>query len=160
MKKGFLMMVLISAIAGPLFDGGHSMAGPSGHRELVGTVKSIYGNVVFIHTEEGTTRTYTLSEGKREGVPSLKLGDKLLLEMDEGNQIIDLHRPHRHSAVTGTIETLRPSDKMMTFRLGEGKAERFELKDPVIPKLAAVKEGTEITLEVDEQNRVMDIHLN
>lgn len=156
MKRSSIMILALTITMS--FYIGDAMAGLSGHRKLIGTVKNIQGNLISITTEEGTTRTFTLSEVKREGLESLQAGDKLILEMDEGNQIVDLHQPHRHTSISGTVETFRASEKTMTLRLPDGKTRRFELKDPAVPKIASVKEGTHIILEIDEQDRVMDVH--
>ncbi|MDC4203195.1 MAG: hypothetical protein MPW14_15920 [Candidatus Manganitrophus sp.] len=46
----------------------------------------------------------------------------------------------------------------MTIKTTEGQSKSFQLKNPAISKLTGVMPGTEVVLEIDEQNRVMDAH--
>lgn len=161
MKRG-LLIILLTVIVTPVFYSSDIMAGPSGHRELSATVKKIDGNLVSVRTEEGTTRYFTVTEAEKNGLQPLYPGNTVVIELDEGNQIIDIHGPNhgadRHTSLTGTVENLRPSDKVMTFRTEDGENKIFELKDSVILKLDTFSEGVQLTLEIDEQNRVIDAH--
>lgn len=169
MKREWLGKFLFFAMMIQLFYAGQLLAADEpakGHRELTGTIQKIDGSMISVKTSEGTTRNFTLREGNREGLGALKQGDKVVLEMDEGNQIVDIHPEgmlsskgeHGHRSVTGTVEKFSQSDKTMKLKTKDGKTESFGVKDSALAKLGNLKEGTQITLEVDEQNRVMDAH--
>jgi hypothetical protein len=129
-----------------------------GQREVLATVKKINGVLVSVKTEVGTTRYFTVKKAEQKGIQTINPGDSMLLVIDAGNQIVDIEGPQRHRSVTANVEHYRRSDKMMTVRMEDGSSERYELKEPAVPKLAAVKEGRRITFEIDEQNRVIDLH--
>jgi cold shock CspA family protein len=165
--KGFLVLAMMMA---QVFYAGHVMAADEpakGHREVIGTVQKVEGDLISVKTGEGTTRNFTVKEGQREGFKSMKPGDQVVLEMDEGNQIVDIHPKgmlsskgtHGHRSITGTVENFSRSDKTMKVKTKEGKTESFGIKDSALAKLGSIKEGSQITVEVDEQNRVMDAHL-
>lgn len=169
MKKGLLKGFLILAMVAQLFYAGQAMADDepsSGHREVSGTIEKVESDLISVKTEEGTTRTFTIREGKREEVRSLKPGDKVLLEMDEGNQIVDIHREgaiitegdHRHRSIAGTLKMFSRTDKKIIIESNDGGTESFLVKDSAASKLGSIREGTQVTLEIDEQNRVMDVH--
>jgi len=165
MKKG----ILILAMMAQLFYAGQVMADDepaSGHREVSGTIEKVENDLISVKTNEGTTRSFTVKEGKREEIRSFKPGDKVVLEMDEGNQIVDIHREgaiivegdHGHRSVAGTLKMFSRTDKKIIIESNDGGTESFLVKDSAASKLGSIREGTQITLEVDEQNRVMDVH--
>lgn len=169
MKKGLIRGFLVLTMIAQLFYAGQVMADDepsSGHREVSGTVEKVESGLISVKTEEGTTRTFTVSEGKRENVRSLKAGDKVVLEMDEGNQIVDIHREgsiitkgdHRHRSIAGTLKMFSRTDKKIIIESNDGETESFLVKDSAASKLGSIKEGAQVTLEIDEQNRVMDVH--
>lgn len=165
MKKGFL----VSAMIAQLFYAGHLMAADepaAGHREVSGTIEKVESDLISVKTTEGTTRSFTVKEGKREAVRSFKPGDKVVLEMDEGNQIVDIHREgsiiskgdHGHRSIAGKLKMFSQADKKIVIESNDGGTESFLVKDSAASKLGSIREGTQVTLEVDEQNRVMDVH--
>lgn len=165
MKKEMLMLAMVAQF----FYAGHVIAAdePSeGHREVSGTIEKVESDLISVKTEEGTTRTFTVTEGKRENARSFKPGDKVVLEMDEGNQIVDIHREgaiitegdHRHRSISGTLKMFSRTDKKIIIEANDGGTESFLVKDSAASKLGSIREGTQVTLEIDEQNRVMDVH--
>lgn len=165
MKKALLVLAMIAQV----FYAGQVMADDdpaSGHREVSGTIEKVESDLISVKTTEGTTRSFTVNEGKREEIRSFKPGDKVVLEMDEGNQIVDIHREgaiitegdHRHRSIAGTLKMFSRTDKKIIIESNDGGTESFLVKDSAASKLGSIREGTRITLEVDEQNRVMDVH--
>ncbi len=165
MKKALLVLAMIAQV----FYAGQAMADDdpsSGHREVSGTIEKVESDLISVKTTEGTTRSFTVNEGKREEIRSFKPGDKVVLEMDEGNQIVDIHREgaiitegdHRHRSIAGTLKMFSRTDKKIIIESNDGGTESFLVKDSAASKLGSIREGTRVTLEVDEQNRVMDVH--
>lgn len=180
-----LSLTVRTTDAGDLLDGGPKIDTPASqsdelHRKITGEVDRIEGDMVFLKTEEGTTRTFGVKDAKKEGLKGLKPGDRITIELDEGNEIADMHREaqmaegsqngadssdgkggasqDKHRSITGTIESFDAIQKKVTLKTEEGQSKSFELKNPAISKLTGVAPGTEVTLEIDEQNRVMDAH--
>lgn len=179
-----LSLTVRTTYAGDLLDGGpkidtHASQSDELHRKVTGEIDRIEGDMVFLKTEEGTVRTFGVKEAKKEGLKGLKPGDRITIELDEGNEIADIHKEaqmaeggqngadsegkgglfqDKHRSITGTIESFDAIEKKVTLKTEEGQSKSFELKNPVISKLAGVTPGTEVTLEIDEQNRVMDVH--
>ena len=182
---GFALFILSASTAfgGDLLDGGPKLPPQESgaHRKVTGTVDRVESDMVFLKTSEGTTRNFGVKEGAREGVKSLKPGDQITLELDEGNSIIDIHKDGMiakgndqtapgdkgglnsesgkgHKSVVGTIETYDQTQKIVILKTDQGKFETFQVKDAAATKLSGIKKGDKVTLEIDEQNRVMDAH--
>ncbi len=150
------------------------------HREVTGEVDRIEDGMVFLKTEEGTIRNFGVKDAKKEGLKSLKTGDRVTLELDEGNEIADIHKENsmakgdekdttrpegkgglsqdQHRSITGRVESFNPIDRSVTLKTEDGQSHTFEVKNPAISKLNGVEKGAKVTLEIDEQNRAMDAH--
>ncbi len=148
------------------------------HRRVTGEVDRLEGGMVFLKTEEGTVRKFGVKDAKKEGLKGLKPGDQVTIELDEGNEIADIHKeaqvaegsqngaddgkggfsPEKHRSITGTLESFNAMERKVTIKTQDGQSESFELKNPAISKLTGVMPGADIVLEIDEQNRVMDAH--
>lgn len=178
-----LMALLLSfstAFAGDLLDGGPKLQEDAGiHRSVTGTVERIESDMVFLKTEEGTTRNFGVKESQKEGLDGIQKGDKITVELDEGNAIIDIHKEgmvaqggqevtgqedkggpgnQGHKQIKGTVEIFDHVKRSITLQTDGGKSETFEVKDAAALKLNNVKKGDKVSLELDEQNRVMDAH--
>src|SRR5579863_659332 len=90
----------------------------------------------------------------------LKPGDKVTLELDEGNQVIDIEKgavseqERTHAAVTGEVLSYDRVKKEVTLKVKTGEPQSFMLKDAAATKMNAIKPGTRIVLEVDEENKM------
>jgi hypothetical protein len=150
------------------------------HRRVTGVVDRLEDGMISLKTEEGTVRKFGITDAKKEGLKGLKPGDRITIELDEGNEIADIHKEakiaeggqndandtegkgglsqDKHRSITGTLESFNAMERKVTVKTEDGKSQSFELKNPAISKLTGVAPGTEVTLEIDEQNRVMDAH--
>lgn len=177
-----LSLTVRTSYAGDLLDGGPKLDTPpeqQQHRNITGEVDRIDGDMIFLKTEEGTIRNFGIKDAEKEGLKGLKPGDRVTLELDEGNAIADIHKEEmvatgdqnemtatdkgglsheQHRSVVGTVEAFDPIKKNITLKTEGGKSESFEIKVSAIPKLNGIVNGTKVTLEVDEQNLVMDAH--
>lgn len=141
------------------------ISAPAPHQRIEGTVEKVEGEMVFLKLETGVTRQFGVEEAKKEGLNLLEKGDQVVLEVNEANLIVDIHeegraiqKEQRHRSVSGTVEQFDPLQNKLTVKTDEGKTETFELKMPVVAKLSGIDQGAKITMEIDEQNRVMDVH--
>ncbi len=155
-------LLLIITIMVSLINTGHLLAanpGESKYKTISGTVKKAGDSLIAIKTKVGTTRYITRKHVEKRGMSALASGDRVLLVLDAGNLIVDIHS-RGLSSVRGTIETLRASEKSATVRLQNGRVRDYELKDKVLPKLNHIRKGTLITFEIDKQDRIMDVRVN
>ena len=170
----------LAAYADEPIKGAPPIDGEQAHRKVTGEVDRLQDGMIFLKTDEGTIRSFGVTDAKKEGVKSLKPGDRVTVELDEGNLIADLHKEEplakgnqngaispegkggasqgQHHSITGTVEHFDPIERKVTVKTEDGQSQSFEVKMPVISKLNGVKNGTQVTLEIDEQNRVMDAH--
>lgn len=105
MKKGLLALILVSTMTA-LLGGWNLTAGAPGHREMAATVESLYCAVASFTTEEGNKQSVALGQIKREEVPYLEEGDRVFLELNEGNQVVEIHAPDRHGALLHRVGTV------------------------------------------------------
>jgi|GEM_PF-3119383 len=143
------------------------------HRIVTAEVQRVDRGIVFVKTQEGTLRNFSAEEAKKEGLPSLQKGDLLLLEIDEGNLIIDMQKQEAAAKtvrstesgtighpqmIKGALDSFDPLDRKVSIRLDSGETKAFEVKVPVLTKLNGVAQGSQIALIVDEQGLVKDAH--
>lgn len=171
-----------TAHAGDLLNGGPKLNPTTDqnlHRSVTGQVDRIEDGMIFLKTEEGTTRNFGVKDAKKEGLKELKPGDRVTLELDEGNEIADIHKEeavarggqngtssegrgglsqNQHRSIVGTVEAFDPIQRKIILKTEDGQSQSFDLKNPAISKLNGIEKGTKITLEIDEENRVMDAH--
>ena len=127
-------------------------ADPAAHRTLNVTVTDIKGGMLFYKTEEGTTRNTSLKiVEKYEKIENVKVGDQLIMEFDEGNQVIRINRPDRLT-VSGQLMKYDSQERKVTLKLKDGKSETYTVIPPVASKLAAVPEGANLVLDIDAKN--------
>jgi hypothetical protein len=140
-----------------------------GHRTVTGTISKLTSEMIVLKTNEGTTRSFTVKEMKREGIGGLSVGDQVTLSLDEGNQIVDIDKKSsggpsvgesEHRSVTGNVMTFDRVKKEVTLKEKGGKSQTYSLKDPAATKMANIKTGTQITMYIDEENgSIMDFDL-
>jgi hypothetical protein len=127
-------------------------ANQKAHRTLKVTVTEIRGEMLTYRTEEGTTRNIALKVVEQfEKIENVKKGDQLVMEFDEGNQVIRINRPER-STVSGEIVKFDAVEKKVTLKLKDGTTQTFTVIPPVAGKLSVIPEGTPVSLDIDAKN--------
>ena len=100
-----------------------------------------------------------------ELMAGISKGDRVRLELEEGNQIIDIDKvnekgellhPEAHRLVTGTVEAFDRDGKTVTLKTESGESETYKIKDPAARKMKVVKSGDTIELVVDEENNFVN----
>ena len=136
-----------------------------GHREVTGTVQTINENSVTLKTDEGALRNFSILESRREGLRDLKVGDRILLKVDDENQIIAINRSGKgeagesmkaHQTVTGGVERFDSANKTVVLKLKDGSTQSFKMKDAAAAKMGNIAPGTPVKMEIDEESRIMD----
>jgi len=134
------------------------------HEYLTGNVDKITDGAVFLKTDEGALREFSLKEVKREKIKGLAVGDRLQLEINEGDQIIDigrvspggLERNEKVRVVKGTVHRYDPVERVVTLRLGDGTSKTYHMKDAAATRMNDVKTGSRVTLELDLKNNMVE----
>jgi len=135
------------------------------HKFISGTVEKIESGLVTIESEKGITRTFSLKSAKKEDIASLKKGDQLYLEIEEGNTIVDVHRlkadgtlehPDKHQTVIGTLAKFDRAEKKLTLKLRNGNERIFTMKDAAATKMMGLAPGIAISVELDENNHLVN----
>lgn len=100
--KGLFGIYLFLAItaAALSFD---AMARSSEPKELAVTVTGIYCSVALVTTEEGTTRSVMVDEVKREAVPWIEKGDRIMIEVDKADQVVEIRPMHEHRGIRSVV---------------------------------------------------------
>jgi hypothetical protein len=163
--KGFLILATISQVvyAGDLL----AVDGPGAPPEKVtGTVDRIEDDSIQIRTDGGPMQSYSFSERRREEVRAFNEGDRVVVETDWMNRLVDIYpatvlfssQAPGHRIITGKVVTFSRSGEKLTMETRSGETETFEVKDPALRKMGFVKKGSHVTVELDDQNRVTDVH--
>jgi hypothetical protein len=130
-----------------------------GNRTLNVTVADIKGDMLFYRTDEGTVRNVALKlVEKYEKVGRVKVGDPLVMEFDEGNQLIKVSRPGESSdnfTVSGQVLGVDSAANKVTLKLEDGTTKVYSMIPPAGLKMAAVPKGTTVVLNIDAKNNLV-----
>lgn len=144
-------VVLLSALCA-MFAASPGYPAGQGHRTLDVTVTDIKGEMLFYKTSEGSTRNISVKIVEEyERVEDVKVGDKLVMEFDEGNQVIRVNRPNRFT-VPGQLVQYDEMKRTVTLKLKDGRSQTYAVIPPVAIKMATVPAGTKILLDIDLKN--------
>lgn len=154
----FFTGVVFLLLSSPAF--GHHAGESAGiHKELSSVVTRIEGGIIFVKTPNAM-RTISPNKGDRMGLHDVQIGDQVLLVIDTGNVLIDVHKVgnpiHGHQVVSGTLHYADPFWKEVQVSTPEG-IERFDVDSLAGSKLSVFEEGNPVTLELDEDNFMIDI---
>jgi hypothetical protein len=138
-----------------------SEAAPRTHQHLLTTVEKIQSGLVWFKLAAGLEhRAVSLHKAERMGLYEPKVGDEVYLVIDEGNDLIDLHKkgaqPAGHRLIAGKLTYADPFWEVIEITNAEGK-QTFAMDDAAGSKLSMLKEGNLVRAELNEDNMVVDI---
>jgi hypothetical protein len=128
------------------------------HKTIGGVVTKAAGGLA-IKTSEGTTYQVNANQAKRHGHEPFNEGDRVTLLLNENNTVIDVHpegQRMEHQYVTGKLIHLGKMQQEIKLATAEGE-KVFPLAN-LEPKTKGIKEGTPVTVEVNEAGTVIDVH--
>lgn len=128
------------------------------HKTISGVVTKAAGGLA-IKTPQGTTYQLNENQSKRHGHEPFKEGDQVTFVLDENNTVIDVHpegQKGEHQYVTGKLIHLGKMQKEIKLATPEGE-KVFPLAN-LEAKTKGIKEGTAVTVEVNEAGTVIDVH--
>ena len=132
------------------------------HMEVKGIVTKVYPSMFFVRPQYGLRpRTISVIKADRMGLYDAKVGDEVMLVVDEGNVLVDAHRAGMpaagHRIIAGTLSYADKFWEEIKLSTPEG-SESFTVDPLAGSKLSVFGEGMPVTLELDEANVVIDIH--
>ncbi len=138
-----------------------SDAAPRTHQHLLTTVEKVGSGLVWFKPIAGLEyRTVSLHKAERMGLYEPKVGDEVYLVIDEGNELIDLHRkgqqPAGHRLIIGKLTYADPFWEFIEITDADGK-QTFAMDEGTGSKLSMRKKGELVRVELNEDNEVVDI---
>jgi hypothetical protein len=149
-------------LAAPALSHESDLAGPRTHKEIPATVEKIVSGLMYFKPTTGLRhRAISVNKAERMGLHEAKPGDEVILIVDEGNVLIDLHKkgtePAGHRLVVGTLNYADPFWEVIELSTPQGK-QNFAVDVMAGSKLSILPEGKLVRAELDEDNMVVDIH--
>jgi hypothetical protein len=132
------------------------------HYGFSGVIAKIESGMLFIRTDASLqSRTISPVKADRVGLHDAKVGDAVNLLVDSGNVLIDVSRTDRffpdHRFVVGTVHYADPFWREIQLSTPDGPT-TFEVDALAGNKLSVLPEGAPVTLELDTDNVMIDIH--
>jgi hypothetical protein len=133
-----------------------------GHHGLSGVISKIESGVLFVKTPNNLQpRTISPNKADRVGLHEARAGDPVLMLVDSGNILLDVTRAGRgfadHRMIVGTLHYADPYWNEIQISTPEG-FERFDVDALAGSKLSIFQEGVPVTVELDADNVMIDIH--
>lgn len=149
---GILLSVLTAVPAWSAEEGAKGTS--ETHLKTSGVVTKVQPSHVTIKTPWGQ-----MTIASTTGPQNLKVGEEVELHVNENNAVVDVHRKGEavhHHYLTGKLVYASPDKKAIKLWTPDGE-KTFEVKTGK-SKLSAVKEGTQVTVELNEDGKVIDVH--
>lgn len=132
------------------------------HYGFSGVIAKIESGMLFIRTDASLqARTVSPNKADRVGLHDAKVGETVNLLVDSGNVLIDVSRADRffpdHRFVVGTVRYADPFWQEIQLSTPDGTA-TFEVDALAGTKLSTLPDGAPVTLELDADNVMIDIH--
>lgn len=159
-----VMFTLSIAYAGDSPGGGaqHSSSTiDQGNRNVIGTISKRTETMLTVDTAEGTARSFSIKSASIDGITTLQPGDRVVLELDEGNQIIGINGiGETHQLVRGEVVGIDQDKKIVTLKLTNGTSQTYGMKEALAGKMNNIEKGAMVMLMVDQRNDLaMDVHV-
>lgn len=134
----------------------------SAHYGFSGVISKIHSGMIFVQTETSMQpRVISPTKADRVGLLNAKVGETLNLLVDSGNVLMDVSRTDRffpeHRFVAGRIHYADPYWSEIQVSTPEGSAS-YEVDPLAGSKLSVLEEGMPVTIELDADNVMVDIH--
>jgi len=153
--SALLMMPLYATSQTPDQDEAHIKAG---HQKVEGVVTDVKSGLYTVKTPTGTLTLSEKASGRHGHAP--KVGDELTLWVNENNMVIDAHPKGQagktHRFLSGKLTSLDNVKSEIKLSTPEGD-KRFKIK-PETRSFADIAEGTPVTVELNENGEVIDLH--
>ncbi|MGH7233024.1 MAG: hypothetical protein ACREJU_16945 [Nitrospiraceae bacterium] len=137
-------------------------AGPQTHRMVGAVVTKIEASMLFVQPASGLRpRAISIRKAERMGLHDAKVGEEVMLVVDEGDVLLDIHRMRvpgaGHRLIVGNLTYADPFWGVIKISTTDG-IESFAVDPLAGSKLSILKDGQQVRVELDEDNMVIDIH--
>jgi hypothetical protein len=127
-----------------------------------GVVTQIKSGLYTVRTATGTNYTLAESAEVRYGRDVPKVGDEMILWINEGNHIMDVSKKGANSLsprfMSGKLVSINYGRSQVTLSLAVGE-ESFKLR-PESRMFRDIAVGTPVTIEVNKEGEVIDLHVD
>ncbi|WHZ26551.1 MAG: hypothetical protein OJF51_001346 [Nitrospira sp.] len=152
----FGLMVLSLSMPAPYASADQGGTHSKGtHMKVTGTVSAIQSDLITVKTAWGQIRISSATAPK-----NLEVGEEVEMQVNENNIVVDVHRvgdpSHSHRFVSGKLAYASKDKKEIKLWTPEGK-KKFDVQIGR-SQLSGIKEGTPVTIELNEDGKVIDIH--
>lgn len=140
--------------------------GPYSHRNVPATITKIGSGLMYLEIQGSSApklspRWVSVKKAERMGLHQAKVGDEVIVTLDESNVLLDIHDPsrpiHRHRILVGNLAYTDSFWEVVEIFTSEG-LESFSVDSLTSSKLGTLKEGALVRAELDEANVMVDIH--
>jgi len=171
MPRGYFMYcvptcLLFVLMGSPVVAHDTDLSGPHSHRNVPATITKVESGLMYLKIEgsSGETvspRSVSVKKAERMGVHQPKVGDEVVVTVDESNVLLDIHDPsrpiHGHRVLVGNLAYADPFWEVVEI-FTSGGLESFPVDTMAGTKLGALPEGALVRAELDEANVLIDIH--
>ncbi len=157
--------VLVLLVGLPAYGHEADLSGPHTHKQLTAVITKIQSGLMFLEAKDVKhvlrPRAVSINKAERMGLHKARVGDEVVITVDEGNILLDVHEKGGpiagHRLVIGELTYADPFWEVISVATLEGD-ESFAVDPAAGSKLNVLKEGALVRVELDEANVVIDIH--
>ncbi len=161
MRYTYFLLAIAAVLVLVAPVGAGQIGEPGGHYEFSGVIYKIESGLLFVKTDTLRPRWISQNKADRVGLHEAKIGDSVNMLVDSGNQVLDVARADRpfgeHRVIAGTLRYADPFWGEIQLSTPEGN-ERFDVDALAGSKLSVFREGSEVAVELDADNVMIDIH--
>ncbi len=131
------------------------------HTMVEGVVTQMKSGLYTVRTATGTNYTLAESVEARYGRDRPKVGDEMILWINDGNHIMDANRKGANLSprfVSGKLVSINYGRSQITLSMPDGE-ESFKLR-PESRMFRDMAVGTPVTIAVCKEEEVIDIHVD
>ena len=132
----------------------------AGHKKVERVVIDMKSGLYTVKTPNGSTLTLTEDAAARTGKAAPKVGDEMILWVNEGNMVMDASlkgQPGKAPRfISGTLASIDNVKSQMTLSTSGGvKSLKLRPESRMFRNIAV---GAQVTIEVNDMGEVIDIH--
>ncbi len=158
--------MLLLLLGSPGFAHEADLSGPNSHRDVTAVITRIHSGLMQLEIKGSPglkmrPRHVSVNKAERMGLHKAKVGDEVVVTLDEANVLLDVHDKnapiHGHRLLVGNLAYADPFWEVIELFTSEG-LESFAVDPGAGSKLSGLKEGILVRVELDEANVLIDIH--
>jgi len=158
--------LLLLLLGSPAVAHESDLSGPHSHKNVPATITKMESGLMYLELqgssgEQLSPRSVSIKKAERMGLHQAKVGDEVIVTVDESNVLLDIHDPsrpiHGHRILVGNLSYADPFWEVVEIVTSKG-LESFSVDALTGSKLSGLPEGALVRAELDEANVLVDIH--